>query len=233
MIAGVTNHLVKNIKDRIEMDGSIANKEAMLYHMDKAFRYLHDPFQNIHTGYKQKRFMRKHWSYVDATPMVLGTHVETKVVRNVTMQKEVDDVYYHIPIIDSLSQFLQNEQILNLVLAEKSHAPPGFLIDFWDGHAFKQHPVLANMDECPEDEAILALQIYYDDLEVCNPLGGGSHNIAMFYYRLANIEPMYRSMLPAMRLIGCTETKYLKQYGIDTVLRRIIDDLTQLKNVSI
>lgn len=215
------------------MDDSITNKSDIEWHMEKAIRYLHDPFQNLCTGFRQKRFMHKNWSYVDATSMVLGQHEETKIRGNERRLVEVDDVYYHVPIIDSLKQFLGNTEIARMVLSEKVHGPPGFLTDFWDGSVFKEHPHISNMDNCPEDEAILALQLYYDDLQVCNPLSGSKHNIAMFYYRLTNIDPMYRSMLPATRLIGCTETKYLKQYGIDQVLQRIMEDLTKLREVTL
>lgn len=37
--------------------------------------------------------------------------------------------------------------------------------DYCDGHQFKHHPLFS------EDPCALQIFLYYDDLEVCNPLG--------------------------------------------------------------
>ena len=41
----------------------------------------------------------------------------------------------------------------------------GLLSDFCDGEYFKEHPLFG------QDPKALQLLLYYDDLEVCNPLG--------------------------------------------------------------
>ena len=41
----------------------------------------------------------------------------------------------------------------------------GLLHDFCDGESFKHHPLFGT------DQFALQLLLYYDDLEVCNPLG--------------------------------------------------------------
>lgn len=232
MVQSVAAHMEQNIRERIQLDDTMDNKEAVEYHTQKALKYLHNPFKNIHTAYKQKRFIRKNWNYVDATAIVLGQHVETKIKKNIPILEEVDDVYYHVPLKESIKQFLSNKEVFNMLSSEKEHAPEGYLIDFWDGSVFKEHTMLSRMDTCGDDELILAIQLYYDDVEACNPLTNNSHNIAMFYYRLANVDPVYRSMLPAMRLIGATETKNVKEYGMNRILDSIVDELTNLHDVS-
>lgn len=229
----LATHLQKDIMKRVELDDNIDNKEAVYYHCQKALKYLHNPFKNIHTKYKQKRFLRTNWSYVDASAVVLGHHLETRTLTCGPQMEEIPDLYFHVPLLQSIKQYLSNDQVCNMVLAAKSTAPEGYLIDFWDGSVYKQHPMLSKMDNCDENEAFLGVQLYYDDVEVCNPLTGNSHNVAMFYYRLANVDPLYRSMLPAMRLVGALETKHLKQYGMDTVLEHIVGDLRILHDVSI
>lgn len=233
LISSVATHLEWDIRKRVELDPTIEDKYSVNYHTNLAIRYLHNPFNNIKSRYKQKKFMRSNWSYVEAAPMVLGSHVEERVKSNQPTLQEVDDLYFHIPMMDSIKQFLSHEQVFNMVTSAKSHAPEGFYIDFWDGSVYKNHRMLSKMDDTDEeDEIVLGIQLYYDDLEVCNPLGGNTHNIAMFYYRLANVDPLYRSMLPAMRLVGVTETKYLKEYGIDNILEYIVADLRVLHDVS-
>lgn len=63
MIASMSAHLAGNIKIRVHMDERIQNKQDMYYHTEKALKYLYNPFNNIHTAYLQKRFMKKNWTY--------------------------------------------------------------------------------------------------------------------------------------------------------------------------
>lgn len=167
MITSMCSQLAADIKRRVQLDQSIQNKQDMYYHTEKAIKYLHNPFNNIHTAYLQKRFMKKNWTYVEAKPIVLAKHTEMKKLRGVEKMVEIADMYYHVPLIDSLKQFLGHSQVFNMVLSEKLHAPEGYLIDFWDGTAFKGSPFFSKMDDCDQDEAYLALQLYYDDVEVC------------------------------------------------------------------
>ncbi len=44
-------------------------------------------------------------------------------------------------------------------------SPSGVLGDFVDGERFKNSPLFA------EDNCALQIQLYYDELELCNPLG--------------------------------------------------------------
>ena len=41
----------------------------------------------------------------------------------------------------------------------------GFLVDYCDGETFKKHPLFSVR------KGALQLLFYYDDLEICNPLG--------------------------------------------------------------
>ena len=91
-----------------------------------------------------------------------------------------------------------------------------------------------------------ALQVffYYDDLEVCNPLGSRRkiHKISksmfismiidpfvmcigIFYFTLGNVRPKYRSKLSIIQLVAIVKHKYLSVYGMDAVLRPVVDDM--------
>ena len=58
----------------------------------------------------------------------------------------------------------------------------GFLSDFCDGSNFKSHPLLSSDTNNPA----LEIMLYYDDVEVCNPLGSRAkkHKLGLFVFCL-------------------------------------------------
>lgn len=50
--------------------------------------------------------------------------------------------------------------------------------DFCDGDLYKSHPLFL------EDPCALQIQLYYDEVEVCNPIGSrrGVHKLGLFYF---------------------------------------------------
>lgn len=100
-----------------------------------------------------------------------------------------------------------------------------------------------------------ALQIilYYDELELCNPLGTsakihkigkfnllliGMHNYAaslagVFYYQLGNLRPMYRSSLCSIHLVSIAKSSVIQKYGPDKILEPFIADVKELEKVEL
>ena len=95
----------------------------------------------------------------------------------------------------------------------------GLLSDYCDGSVFQSHPLFLQWPNS------LQIMLYYDDVEVCNPLGthklglalysmgecilqcnASLHNIALFYYTLGNISPKYRSMLEGIQLLSVVKS---------------------------
>lgn len=94
----------------------------------------------------------------------------------------------------------------------------------------------------------LQINIYYDDAEVCNPLGSKSkvhklgkhflsiHNISasdFFYYILGNLHPKYRSSLRTVQLLAVAESSVIEKYGSNVILKSFIDDVKELEQVNI
>lgn len=137
-----------------------------------------------------------------------------------------------------------------MLQASKSHLQKeGFLGDFCDGSLYKNHPLFSSATE--NDETLyLQFLMYYDDVEVNNPLGSrrGKHKLgkyvqyvvirlqclyilALFYYTLANFEPKYRSTLKSIQLVAVVTQPLLKEYGFARILQPFIDDMNKLRKV--
>ena len=56
--------------------------------------------------------------------------------------------------------------------------------------------------------------------------------LGLFYFTLKNIEPAKHSVLHAMWLLAAVKTSYIKTYGINTILKPIVEEIKQLESVS-
>lgn len=130
----------------------------------------------------------------------------------------------------------------------KSHKrSDGIMEDYCDGSTYKEHSLFSS------NPTALQIMLYYDDVEICNPLGSrakvhklGKHmtkiillyyyipffHAALFYYTLGNIPPAYRSSLKCIQLVTVVKYNDLIKYGIDTILSPFMEDLKILEAVS-
>ena len=120
------------------------------------------------------------------------------------------------------------------------------LEDLCDGTAYKEHPLFSR------DETALQIMLYYDDLEVANPIGSRSTKhklgrydyvyivcvsmpilcVGVFYFLLGNISPQFRSSLNIIQLLTVVKQSYIKEYGIDKILEPFMKDIASLESVS-
>lgn len=73
--------------------------------------------------------------------------------------------------------------------------------------------------------------LYYDELEVCNPLGSkaGLQKLGMFYMVLGNMPPNYRSCLKKINLLAIVKASCVKTYGMDKILAPIVADFKEFE----
>lgn len=91
----------------------------------------------------------------------------------------------------------------------------GVIEDFCDGQLFKQHALFS------QDPFALQIIAYYDELELCNPLGTHvkQHKLGIVFFTLGNIHPKFRSSLRAINLALCAAVPVIEKYGIDQILQ--------------
>ena len=188
------------------------------------------------------------------------------------------DTFQYVPLIENLKWMLQNRDLCSEVFTLYVLSPSidqhfwhkcfhvfqciqvfkehpinhtEFLFDFCDGRLYKEHPVFQH------DKNALQLVIYFDEVEVANPLGSyhGIHKLGtciktsaagcsiqsvilstfmfkgMFYYFLGNIDPRLRATLRNIQLIACVTTDNLEKYGYEMILKPFIEDANKLSKV--
>ena len=125
-------------------------------------------------------------------------------------------MFHYVPLIQSLKQLLTNSRNFTMLNPVPQRSREGFLYDF----IFSKAECIANNT------------IHTDEIEICNPLGShaSANKLLMCYYSLGNIDPKFRSKLASIRLLAIAKAKDISESGVDVVLNRIIEDLTQLYN---
>ena len=56
------------------------------------------------------------------------------------------------------------------------------------------------------DRTARKILLYYDDVNLCNPLSNKMHKIALFYCQLANLQVEYRSEMNSIHLLAVCKT---------------------------
>ena len=82
--------------------------------------------------------------------------------------------------------------------------------DFCDGALFTHHPLFS------QDPYALQFVAYYDEVEICNPLGAHvkKHKLGIVFYTLANIAPKFRLQLKLINLAIVATVPIIEKYGL-------------------
>ena len=143
---------------------------------------------------------------------------------------EKKDTYHYVPLLSSLKRLLQDKSVTKEIDACKSRVRTSeYIEDFCDGSLFKNHPLFS------QDDYALQIVAFYDEVELCNPLGSHvkRHKLGVVFYTLSNISPKYRSSLRMINLAIIATVPVVEKYGIDKVMRPFITDLNTLRNTGV
>ncbi len=135
--------------------------------------------------------------------------------------------YSYVPICEVLRKCCSHEdiwdQIQTELIVEKDEL---VLNDYRDGLYFKNHKFFAGNPQA------LRLNLYEDEFEVCNPLGSkrNKHKLCAIYYTVGNVGTKYCSQVKHIHLALLVRYCHVKQFGLDEILKPLIDDLKKLSS---
>ena len=125
---------------------------------------------------------------------------------------------------------LKDKGILEQVQSSSSRVrTDGIMMDFCDGQLFQSNPLFN------ADPSALQIIAYFDELELCNPLGAyvKTHKLGVVTFSLGNLHPRYRSTLRTITLVALATVPVIEKYGIDEILRPFVNDLNTLSTTGI
>ena len=167
-------------------------------------------------------------TFKEPIKIVLGKHRKVCKRKNKKKIVEVEDSFYYVPILQSLQQQLSAPRIFQMVMnaeVQQGQEDAIILTDFSNGTLFNEHPLFSN------DARAIQLLLYYDDVNVCNPLTNKPHKMCLFYYQLANLVPVYRSKLRSIKLFAVCAYKTFKKYkeiAMEKIFEPLVADMKLL-----
>jgi len=99
---------------------------------------------------------------------------------------EKHDSFQYVPLLNTLEKLLEDRTIIEYI--DNPHQRlDDKLEDFCDGELFTSHPIFST------DPYALQIIAYFDELEVCNPLGTHTkiHKLGIILFTLGNIPPKF------------------------------------------
>ena len=153
-----------------------------------------------------------------------GTWKDTYTFKAVNIKKRIiekDEAFYYVSILKTIEMQLSgSREILNMVNGGSLLPQEECVMeDFTDGTFVHTHPLFSI------DDRSLKILLYYDDVNVVNPLTNKVHKIGFFYYQLANICCKHSSKLKSIHLFSTCKVNYIKKYGIDEILKPLVEEL--------
>ena len=185
-----------------------------------------EPFKGLETDYKQIKYFTNSGNFIQPLeeffPGVSYVQHRDSATGSVR-QLAVTDSYQRIPLKPLLVKILELPGISQAMMQwqeKERHA----LQDVFDGKFCKRHPLFLK-------EVSVPLLLHNDDCETVNPLGSktGVHKLGFVYFILKSLPPDLLSNLQSHFLLAVYKSDDAKTYGIDVVLRPIVDELKTLE----
>ena len=140
------------------------------------------------------------------------------------------DTFQYVPLLSTLGKLIQDPDILEEIEGFSRRMCSGSLQeDFCDGTLFRDHPLFSS------DPLALQILAYFDELEVCNPLGSHikKHKLGIVFFTLGNIRPKFRSSLKAIHLVAVATSPVIEKHGLNKILEPFITDLNNLATTGV
>ena len=220
-----TRTLIRQVVDSLKTDVvAVQSADCDKSKVEEIFESNSDPFSGIDSETLLSKYVKENFHYVEQKEVKLGTKLLRSNRGGKRIICEKDETFIYIPILKSLQQLLSNKRIASMVLEKPKCCHPGVYYDIHDGKIYKDDDYFDN------HENTMSLILYHDELEVANPLGSraGVHKLDMYYYSMGNISPKFRSKRCAVRLFAIANADLVKKYGIDCIMKPLVDDLQLL-----
>lgn len=176
--------------------------------------------------YKQDNFFKKKFALIEPREIVLGTRIDQRYnsARDENISVRVTETFQYVPIKSILLQLCNQTNFRQWLDCNQSSADSK-LRSVYDG-------ALVKNDELFSNNSSIKIQLYYDDVEVANPLGSKSkiHELGMFYYTILNIPQKFTSELPNIFLLGAAYSADIKKYGFNPILRPFVQEILELES---
>lgn len=164
---------------------------------------------------------QRHFHYIPPEPVS---------VRDKESDTDSDKTLGHFVSFEALLQLLCRQNQIWACIKKKAEKRPScndqVFRDFADGFVLRHHTLT--------EANFLQVALFYDDLELQNPLRSNKrHKMAMFYVTLLNIPPFYRSQLQNIFAVAIAPVENVKKEGFMIILQDFLQTMRKLKTTGL
>ena len=219
------SQVTNKIEEFFEYKG-ISKSEKDVESFLKQFQFV-DSFWSYRIIRGQISALKKTYSYIEPENVVLGEKMQQKLNKKTGEYEDelISESFQYISMIETLKLVLSNKEVMDYIENHSNQSDDGFLRSFEDGEKFKNHPFFKKFPKA------LRIQLYYDEFLGNNPLGSKTHQqkIGAFYFSILNLPPHLNHFIGNVHVFAFCKNAYVKEYGIERILERFVDDLKLLE----
>jgi len=226
--AEITNDLCRSLQRNLKwfMESRQMLDDSDVSDLLKSFE-VNKSFEGLRTIEQQMEALKSSTEYIESKEIPLGTRINNIIDKKTGtfVPTKIVETCQYVPIIDFLLMVLRNTEIRNAIEAEKESSN-GILASFVDGQHFKNHPFFQKYKHA------IRIQLYYDELEITNPLGSKTciRKLGDFYYTIQNLPCNMNSELNSIHVLLLCCHVDIKKYTMNKILGPFLKDLAKLES---
>jgi len=208
------------------------SSESLIDSVKRHISELSILFSKLRSPWKIKKFLLEQVSLQAPKEVVLGTRIIGGAPGKTGITKQVPkfDVLYHLSVRNLLEKLLAIPELRNQLHQHKGNAakvPVGVYSDYLNGLTVRQ--------DATTIENIVNVLLYFDEIEICNPLGSraGKHKLGMTYLIIKDLPEIFQSKLKYIHLVTIVKSVDIKRYGVCACYQHIVEELGDLWRIGI
>ena len=212
---------------------TLVSDSSLLHNLSAKIYPFQHRFDRLGNAYSRRQVFEQNIDFCQPQEVIVGFTTKTQGCRdNRSLERHPRSIQY-ISLRNTIRLLINNISFCKMVknydgmkTSMTRDNRDQYLRDFCDGQVLQNHPLFTS------SPTALQLLLYFDDLELCNPLGSKSrkHKISVFYVSFGNINPIYRSRLANIFLLAIAHTSDVVKFGIDKVLSTFYEELEILSD---
>jgi len=229
-----THDLLNNIVSLVQssiifyLESNSIVDQNILNEIQSKLKLLKEPFNGMETEYLRFKKFETSGYYIKCNDYIIGSYFEDKIIEGKIRKKKCDVKVTFIPMRKILQSFLSLPEVLKIILdyMDGLSKEQGVISNFIQGELWQQKVHLFF-----KKKTVLPLFLYYDDVEVCNPLGSHAsiRKLGAVFYSIPCLPPQFVSQLENIFVVLLFHSIDRNQFSNTSIFTNFVDEINYLQ----
>lgn len=202
--------------------------QDILNEIQSKLQLLKEPFKDMETEYRRLKKFETSGYYIKSNDYIIGSYFDDKIIEGRIRKETCDVKAKFIPMRKVLQSFLSLPGVLKSILdyMDSLSKEKGIISNFIQGELWQQ-----KIHSFFQGKTVLPLFVYYDDLEVCNPLGSHAsiQKLGVVFYSIPCLPPQFISRLENIFVVLLFHSVDQSQFSNTSIFTILIDEINYLQ----